>query len=256
MYLGLDIGSRACKAVLMDDDGLRGHRIVDTGVAPQHTCETLIEQLLAEAGARRSDVAAIVATGYGRVSLTCADRAVTELSCHGRGAHYLDPNVRTVIDVGGQDSKVIQVDASGNMLDFAMNDRCAAGTGRFMEGVARVLETDVDCLGRMVHTARSPCAINSMCAVFAESEVISLLAQGQDKDNIAAGIFHAFARRVGNLAKGVGVREKVAFVGGAAKNQGLRKALSDYLAIELTAITVDPQIVGALGAALLAKDMS
>lgn len=256
MYLGVDIGSRACKAVLMDDDGLRGQRIVDAGVAPQRTCEEMIEQLLAEAGVVRSDVAAIVATGYGRVSLTAADRAVTELSCHGRGAHYLDPMVRTVIDIGGQDSKVIQVDDAGNMLDFAMNDRCAAGTGRFMEGVARVLETDVDHLGRMIDKARAPCPINSMCAVFAESEVISLLAQGHDKENIAAGLFEAFARRVGNLAKGVGVREKVAFVGGAAKNLGLRKALSDYLAIELATIDVDPQIVGALGAALLAKDMS
>jgi len=254
MYLGVDVGSRACKAVLMDEAGVVAHRVVDTGAAPKTTAETLIARMLAEVGAAKAK--AIVATGYGRVSLTGVDRTVTELSCHGRGAHFLNREVRTVIDIGGQDSKAIRIDAEGAMLDFAMNDRCAAGTGRFMEGVARVLETEVDGLGDMGGAAKAPCAINSMCAVFAESEVISLLSQGHGREDIAAGVLQALARRVASLARGVGVKAQVAFVGGAAKNIGLRQALSDSLGVELVAIDADPQIVGALGAALIAQEVA
>ncbi|MCW2285430.1 putative CoA-substrate-specific enzyme activase [Rhodoblastus acidophilus] len=254
MFLGIDVGSRACKAVLMGEAGVIAHRVVDTGAAPKTTAETLIARILAEAGAQRAK--AIVATGYGRVSLTGVDRTVTELSCHGRGAHFLNPNVRTVIDIGGQDSKAIRIDEDGAMLDFAMNDRCAAGTGRFMEGVARVLEAEVDGLADMGGRATKPCTINSMCAVFAESEVISLLSQGFEKEDVAAGVLLALARRVANLARGVGVKAQVAFVGGAAKNAGLRKALAETLGVDLVSFKTDPQIVGALGAALIAQEVA
>jgi predicted CoA-substrate-specific enzyme activase len=255
MVAGLDIGSRTVKAVLMHESKMLAYKVVDTGSSPKKTGEALLDQLLFEQGAKRESLLFVVGTGYGRVSLTVADHTVTELSCHGRGAHFLNADVRTVIDVGGQDSKVIRIDEYGTLQDFSMNDRCAAGTGRFMEGVARALETDLDSLGTMSESARTPCTINSMCAVFAESEVVSLLAQGHEREDVAAGVFEAFAHRVGNLAKGVGIREKVAFVGGAAKNPGLRKALANYLSIELVPLNIDPQIVGALGAAILAEEM-
>jgi predicted CoA-substrate-specific enzyme activase len=194
-----------------------------------------------------------VATGYGRVAVAFADRQVTEISCYARGIHHLYPQVQTVIDIGGQDSKVVAVGPGGRPLDFAMNDKCAAGTGRFLEVMARALQLDLAEIGPNALRARRAADISSTCTVFAESEVISLVARGVDREEILAGICQAIARRVGAMARRVGVVPPVAIAGGVAKNVGVVNALEQFLGEELL-VPPEPQIVGALGAALLARD--
>jgi predicted CoA-substrate-specific enzyme activase len=183
-----------------------------------------------------------------------ANKTVTELSCHGRGAHFLHPATRTIIDVGGQDSKVLRIDRNGDMVDFAMNDKCAAGTGRFLEVMSHALEIPLEEIGNFSLRSSNPLRMSSTCTVFAETEVISLLAAKQKKEDIAAGLHSAIARRVGNMTKSFAIENDVVFVGGVAKNPGVRKALEEFLGIRFAPISHDPQIVGALGAALFAKD--
>jgi len=254
LFAGLDVGSLSTKAVLVNGDGIVSHCTITTGANPRMAGESAFEKALSRAGRDRAAVAFIVGTGYGRVNLPFADRTVTELTCHAKGAHYLNPEVRTVIDIGGQDSKVIQVDSCGNMVDFAMNDKCAAGTGRFLEVMAKALELGLEEIGRCALQSHAPCSINNTCAVFAESEVISLLALGTAKEDIAAGLHLGVAQRVGNMARRLGVNREVAFVGGVANNNGARKALEDFLEIQFVTSTLDPQLNGALGAAVLARE--
>lgn len=254
VFAGIDVGSLTAKCVVINDEGILSYSIINTGANPQKAGETVFDKVLHKAGCRREEVRHIVGTGYGRVSLSFVDRTITELTCHAKGVRYLNPGVMTVIDIGGQDSKVIKLNRDGSMSDFAMNDRCAAGTGRFLEVMARALEIDLEELGRISLCSRKPCLINSTCTVFAESEVISLLALGKKKEDIAAGLHLGIAKRVGNMAKRLVIEESVGFVGGVAKNRGLLKALEDFLEVRFAAIGEDPQITGALGAAVLAKE--
>lgn len=254
VFVGIDIGSLAAKAVLLGDKGIIARCTIATGANPQRAGEMVFRKVLHSTDCRKEQVERIVGTGYGKICLPFADRTVTELTCHAKGAHYLNPNIRTVIDIGGQDSKVIKLDHEGNMYDFAMNDKCAAGTGRFLEMMARVLEVDLEDLGRLSLGSKQPCAINSTCSVFAESEVVSLLASGQAKKDIAAGLHRAIAHRVGNMARRLGMEKEVVFVGGVAKNVGVRKALEEFLELGFAPIGNDPQITGALGAAVLAME--
>jgi (R)-2-hydroxyacyl-CoA dehydratese activating ATPase len=256
LFAGIDVGSLSTKAVLISADGIASHCIMQTGANPRMSGEKAFENALTAAASDKDHVAYIVGTGYGRVNLPFARRTVTELTCHAKGAHYLNPQVRTVIDIGGQDSKVIQVDAMGNMVDFVMNDKCAAGTGRFLEVMAKALELSLDEIAGCALQSRNPCSISSTCAVFAESEIISLLALGHAKDDIAAGLHMGVAQRVGNMAKRLGLNSEVAFVGGVAKNIGARKALESFLEIQFVPEILDPQLNGALGAALLAGEFS
>lgn len=253
MFVGLDIGSRAAKGVMLEDGRILSSHILDTGSKPKDIAVSLFDILLAKSNKSREEISYIVGTGYGRVSMSFVDKTLTELSCHAAGAFFLDSSIRTVIDIGGQDSKVIRLDADGGMLDFIMNDKCAAGTGRFMEVAAKALEVDLDDLGKISSLAVNPCEINSMCAVFAESEIISLLAQGIDSADISSGLHKAFARRVGTMAKRIGVVGNVAFVGGVAKNAGLAKEICTYLDVNLVSLPIDPQLMGALGAAVIAQ---
>lgn len=253
LFAGIDVGSLTAKAAVIGKGGIVSYSIADTGANPQKAGETVFDRVLREAGCRREEIRYIVGTGYGRVSLPFVNSTVTELTCHARGAHYLDPSIRTVIDIGGQDSKVIKLNTDGSMSDFLMNDKCAAGTGRFLEVMARALEVDLEELGQFSLRSRKPCSINSTCTVFAESEVVSLSASGEEKEDIAAGLHHAIAKRVGNMAKRLGIEENIVFVGGVAKNVGVRKTLEDFLEVHFTPLSEDPQIIGALGAALLAK---
>ncbi len=255
LFAGLDVGSLSCKAVLLSADAIVAHCTVQTGANPRLTGEKALENALVEAGKHRQQVAYIVGTGYGRVNLPFVDKTITELTCHAKGAHYLNPEVRTVIDIGGQDSKVIRVDTDGNMIDFAMNDKCAAGTGRFLEVMARALELSLEKLGECSLQSQKPCSISNTCAVFAESEVISLLASGRDKNDIAAGLHLGVAQRVGNMVKRIGLVPEVAFVGGVAKNMGAQQTLEDFLEIRFVPATCDPQLNGALGAAVLAREI-
>ena len=194
----------------------------------------------------------MVATGYGRHSITFARKAVSEITAHAKGVHFLYPEVRGIIDIGGQDSKVIVIE-DGRVADFQMNDKCAAGTGRFLEHTARALEVSVDELGRLAMASQGPASISSMCTVFAESEVISLRAQGRSKEDIAAGLVDSIARRVAAMARPMGLKDHVALVGGVAKNEGIRAALERELGVKLF-VPDQPQITGALGAALIASE--
>lgn len=254
MYAGIDVGSLVTKCVILENGNILSCSIVDSRSDPERAAEEAIEIVLSKAHLTREDIASTVATGYGRIALPSVDKTVTELTCHGRGAHYLCPETRTVIDIGGQDSKVLRLDEQGNMIEFAMNDKCAAGTGRFLEVMAHALEIELDQLGEFSLHSNNPVSLSNTCAVFAETEVISLLASKRKKEDIASGIHMSIAGRVGNMARSFGVQRDLMMVGGVAKNIGVRKALEDFLQIEFVHMDTDPQITGALGAALLAKD--
>jgi predicted CoA-substrate-specific enzyme activase len=210
-----------------------------------------LEEVLEIAGVDRSNVDKIVSTGYGRKSVSFADKVITEITCHGAGAHYTNPDVRTVIDIGGQDSKALAIDEDGRVKDFAMNDKCAAGTGRFLEVMARALEADLDKFGEMSLHSEMPSKISSLCTVFAESEVISLISKGETRENIIAGIHESVAARVTALANRVGIHEPVMMTGGVAKNIGLVKALENKLQVPIF-VSESAQENGAIGAAVLA----
>ncbi len=254
LFAGIDVGSLTAKCVLLGKNGIQACAFMGTGTKPNKAGETVFGQALDKAGAEKADVKYSVGTGYGRISLSFVDMIITELTCHARGAHFIDPGVRTVIDIGGQDSKVIRLNSDGSMSDFAMNDKCAAGTGRFLQVMAQVLETELENLGEFSLTSIQPSFINSICTVFAESEVVSLLASGEKVENIAAGLHFSVAKRVGSMAKRLGLQNKIVFVGGVAKNIGVRNALENYLNIQFATLDQDPQIIGALGAAVLAKE--
>lgn len=252
-FAGIDAGSRTTKTVILRDDGFFVNAIIPTGVNVGLTAERVLEEAMEKLSISHKDIACLVGTGYGRVALKFADKTITELTCHSLGAHWLNPELRMVIDVGGQDSKVIHLDDNGNMIDFAMNDKCAAGTGKFFEMVARTLEMELQELSSIHEKATTPSEINSMCVVFVESEIISLLARGKPAADIVAGVNKAFATRIGNMAKRLGMKEKLVLTGGVAKNRGFSSALSGYLGRPFTTIDIDPQLNGALGAAVLAE---
>jgi predicted CoA-substrate-specific enzyme activase len=253
MYAGIDAGSRAIKVVLIGDDGLgiiaKGQ--VDQGVEQDKLACGLFEKVLAEGGANRSDVHRIVATGYGRNAVPMADTTITEITCHAVGVRHLVRDVMTVIDIGGQDSKLVRLDRNGKVRDFAMNDRCAAGTGRFLEVVADRLGLSLGDLGPMAARSRSPATISSMCVVFAETEIIGLLAGGRAREDIIAGVQTAVASRIVAMA-GRNVESPIIFTGGVARISGMETALRTALGQPVT-ISPEPQMTGALGAALLAR---
>ncbi len=247
-YIGIDLGSTTVKAVALNERVLAS-AIKPTGANPRKTGEAVLEQVLQIAG-RSADK--IIATGYGRVTFS-ADEIVSEITAHAMGSHYLFPGARTVIDIGGQDSKVTKIDSYGRVLDFAMNDRCAAGTGRFIENTARALEISLEEFSLKSLASRSPANINSMCTVFAESEVISLIAQGTSIEDVSAGVYASVARRIKAMVERIGIEDQVVFTGGTAKSIAMKKALEDALKIKL-AVPEDPQMVGALGAAVIGRD--
>ena len=212
------------------------------------------KEALKDAGLQREDIDAMVTTGYGRTAISDGDKSITEITCHARGAHFLNPEVRTVIDIGGQDSKVIRLDENGAVANFVMNDKCAAGTGRFLEMMARTMEMSLDDMGKAGLSYKEDITISSMCTVFAESEVVSLIAQNKATDDIVHGLNKAVASKTAALAKRVGGEERYMMTGGVSKNQGLVKTLEEKLGTTLV-ISDKAQLCGALGAALFAKDM-
>ncbi len=249
---GVDVGSLSSEAVLLKDGKILSYSIINTGADARKAAEQVYRIALEKAGLQSSDVDAVVATGYGRLVVPFATKQVTEISCHARGAFFLFPEVRTVIDIGGQDSKVIRIDSRGNVVDFVMNDKCAAGTGRFLEVIARALELSVTELGEESKKATRVAEISSMCTVFAESEVVSLIAQGVPRPEIVRGLHQAIAERTAGLVQRLGIVPEVAMTGGVAKNSGVVTALSQKLGVKVL-VPQEPQIVGALGAALLAQ---
>ena len=219
--IGIDIGSITAKAAVFSDGKILATKVIFTGYSVDSAGKRILEEVLEIAGINRDTVDKIVSTGYGRKSVTFADKVITEITCHGAGAHYTNSEIRTVIDIGGQDSKALAIDPDGRVKDFAMNDKCAAGTGRFLEVMARALEADLDKFGDMSLKAEKPSKISSLCTVFAESEVISLISKGETRENIIAGIHESVASRVSALANRVGIHEPVMMTGGVAKNIGL-----------------------------------
>ena len=250
--VGIDVGSITTKAALIKDGQIISDMVMSTGYNAQRAGEVVFQNILETSGINEKAVDRIIATGYGRESVTVAHKTVTEITCHAAGACHLNSAVRSIIDIGGQDSKAIAVDAGGQVRDFAMNDKCAAGTGRFLEVMARALEVDLDHFGSFSLKAREPAKISSLCTVFAESEVISLISQGEDRENIIAGIHEAIASRVIAMTGRVGIAAPIMMTGGVAKNIGVVKALEGKLEHKLE-VSPKAQVTGAIGAALLAQ---
>jgi predicted CoA-substrate-specific enzyme activase len=250
--MGIDIGSATTKAVVLDD---KKHIVVSevmpTGANSRQSAQNVLNRMLSLNHWQRSQFSSIVATGYGRVSADFASKTITEITCHGFAAKWLQKKVDVIIDIGGQDSKAILVNEKGEVDDFVMNDKCAAGTGRFIELIAKTLEVSLVEVGSLSLKGKNPAFISSMCAVFAESEVVSLRAEGCDLHDILAGVHKAIARRVVSMAHRLNLHKKnICFTGGVAQNIGMKKALEEELGVKVI-IPAQPQLVGALGAALL-----
>jgi predicted CoA-substrate-specific enzyme activase len=253
---GCDVGSLTGEAVILKDDSILAHEIMRVRPRPELTAQEVTSRALAKAKLDFKDLDYCVSTGYGRQKIPFANSSISEISCHGRGAHWVNPEVRTVIDIGGQDCKVIRVDKMGYMVDFVMNDKCAAGTGRFLEGMAKVLGVELQELGPLGLACTGPPArIMKTCTVLSQFDVICMLNDGMDRAGIAAGIANAMAERITKMAKRVGIRKEVAMTGGVAKNTAVVESLQEALGLKLLQMDgVDPQIVGALGAALFARE--
>ena len=249
--LGVDIGSTASKCIMLEDGKkIIGSSKIDVGAGTSGPSRA-ISEILNSTGKKREDIAYIVATGYGRNSLEEADFQMSELSCHAKGAYFLFPKVRTIIDIGGQDSKALKIDENGMLENFVMNDKCAAGTGRFLDVIAKVLEVDLADVQSLDEKSEIDVPISSTCTVFAESEVISQLAKGTKIEDIVKGIHTAIASRVGSLAKRVGMKDDVIMTGGVALNKGMVRALERVTGFKLHTSEYC-QLNGALGAALFA----
>ena len=252
---GIDIGSRTIEVVMLDAEARRilGYQITDTGTTPAQTARESYDQLIDSLKIARDKPVNIVVTGYGRKIFPLTATAVTEITCHARGVSHLFPEARTVIDIGGQDSKVIGLEKSGRVRDFAMNDRCAAGTGRFLEMTSDLLEISLGEMGRAALAAEKYIDINAMCAVFAESEIIGLISKGHPIPEILMGVIESVVKRIAGLIGRVGIEERIVLTGGVAKNKGVVQVLEKQLKSKLI-VPDQPQITGALGAALLSAD--
>jgi predicted CoA-substrate-specific enzyme activase len=254
-FAGIDVGSLSADTVILDDQRrIVSYDISPTGANSKVAGAVSFRQALDRAGISANRIACSVSTGYGRVSLEFADKAVTEITCHGRGAFHLFPDTRTIVDIGGQDSKVIKLGAGGKVTDFSMNDKCAAGTGRFLEVMAKALEVDLEEMGPLSMKSTEFIAISSMCTVFAESEVISLVARAKPKEDIINGIHKAICNRIASLMDRVGTEAEVTMTGGVAKNSGIVESIGAKVGGRIN-VPEEPQIVGALGAALIAMDL-
>lgn len=251
MYLlGIDSGSTSTNAVIIDEkENLIASKVIRTGAKSGESAQRILKEILEDSHLTREQLDLIVSTGYGRVSIPFADTNVTEISCHGKGAHFVNPKIRTILDIGGQDSKAIRLNENGEVIDFVMNDKCAAGTGRFLEMMARTLEISIEELGPISLQWKEDIDISSMCSVFAESEVISLIALNKEKADIAHGIHKAIANKSLSLLKRVGMEPDFMMTGGVAKNPGVVAVIEERLNQKLF-IYEEPEIIGALGAAI------
>jgi len=253
---GCDVGSTTGKAVILDENGkIVASAIVPSEIDPEITSIQALEKACAQASGLGGykNLAYLVGTGYGRNEVAFANENISEISCHAMGTFSCAPAIKTLVDIGGQDVKTISIDGDGSVLEFAMNDKCAAGTGRFFEAMSRIFRMDLDQFSSLSLKARKIIPVTAQCSVFAESEVISLLARRNPPEDIAAGIQMAVSKRCFTLLKRIGMRPQVTVTGGCAKNQGLIKALTKVINMEVTPLPVDPQIIGALGAAVFAR---
>ncbi|MCL4182810.1 MAG: 2-hydroxyglutaryl-CoA dehydratase [Burkholderiaceae bacterium] len=251
---GVDSGSTQTKGIILDENRrIVGRGLVDTGANTVKSAERAFLAALADAGLCRDDVVYTVGTGYGRYKITFGDTQITEITCHAKGAHFIFPKTRTVVDIGGQDTKGIRINETGEVLDFVMNDKCAAGTGRFLGVAAQVLELPLDDLGPLSLQATKPVDINSTCTVFAETEILSYLAQKKKLEDILMGMHHAIAARTASLLMRVGMNEELTFTGGVSRNKGMVLALEQGLGVSLN-VSEESHFTGAIGAAVFALD--
>jgi predicted CoA-substrate-specific enzyme activase len=253
-FAGVDIGSTMTKVVLTDKAGNPLSTIKGpTGPEHRQLANEVMQQALEEASLRIDDISYIVATGYGRLNVPFADRQITELSCHARGVYSLFPDVRTAIDIGGQDAKCMKID-SGRLVNFVMNDKCAAGTGRFLEVTATTLGIKLEDMGDISLRSTKRIQISSLCTIFAQQEVVALISRGEKLENILAGLHDALAGRIAALAHRLGIQPDFVLTGGVAKNIGMVRSMKESLHCEIL-VPEEPLITGALGAAILAKEI-
>jgi len=251
---GVDVGSTQTKAVILDQNcEIVGRALIDTGADVIRAAHNVFDLALGNMGLDRSQVGYVIGTGYGRYKVTFGDRQVTEISCHGRGASHMFPGTRTAIDMGGQDTKAIRVQPNGEIADFCMNDKCAAGTGRFLGAAANALGIPLGELGEVSLKAEKPVRISTTCTVFAEAEVLSWLGKGKKVEDILWGVHQSIAARAIGLLRRVGIVKEITFTGGVARNVGMIKALEEKLGTKLN-VSEDSHYMGALGAALFALD--
>jgi predicted CoA-substrate-specific enzyme activase len=253
-FAGVDIGSTMTKVLLTDKSGNLLSTIKGpTGAEHRQLANEVMRQALQEASLQIDDISYIVATGYGRLNVPFADHQITELSCHARGISSLFPNARTVIDIGGQDAKCMKID-DGRLISFVMNDKCAAGTGRFLEVIATALGIKLEDMGEISLKPTKRIQISNLCTIFAQQEVVALLSRGEKLENIVAGLHDALAGRIAALARRLGIEPDLVLTGGVAKNTGVVKAMKESLGCEIL-VPEEPLITGALGAAILAKEI-
>ena len=253
---GVDVGSTQTKAVIMSDNGgvkILARALVDTGANVQRAAERAFDTCCREGGLHASDVGFVVGTGYGRYKIAFGNTQMTEITCHAKGASFLCPGTRTVIDMGGQDSKAISVGANGEVLDFVMNDKCAAGTGRFLANSAEVMGISLDEVGPLSLKSQHPVKIATVCTVFVESDILSYLAQGKTGEDILGGVHIAIAKRTLSLARRLNIEPEVTMTGGVARNVGMVRALEDVIGRKML-VSPDAQFIGAVGAALFAME--
>ena len=251
---GVDVGSTQTKAVVLGEEkSIVGRSLVDTGANVMKAAEDAFHEALRSAGVSEEEVEFVIGTGYGRYRVTFGNTQVTEISCHGRGAVHMFPGTRTVVDMGGQDTKAIRVSESGEILDFCMNDKCAAGTGRFLGAASTALEIPLDQLGPTALRAERPVKISTTCTVFAESEVLSWLGKGKKIEDILLGVHQSIASRSIGLLRRVGIESEVTFTGGVARNTGMIHTLKEGLGLPVN-VSAESHYMGALGAALFALD--
>jgi len=251
---GVDVGSTQTKAVILDSERkIAGSALIPTGANVMHAAEHSFQLCLQQANIPRTAVNYVIGTGYGRYKVTFGDAQITEISCHARGAHFLFPQTRTVIDMGGQDTKGIKLDPEGNVLDFVMNDKCAAGTGRFLSAAAEVVGLPLDEIGEVALRAKNPVRLSSVCAVFVESDIMSYLAQQKTVEDILGGVHSSIAVRTISLVRRIGIEEQITFSGGVSRNIGMIRALEGKLNSKLN-VSEQSHFAGAIGAALFALE--
>jgi len=253
IFAGIDIGSRAAKAVIMDDQSIISSAITDTGPESAKTAYKVRDMALEDTGLSAEDIRYTVATGYGRVLVPFAGENISEISCHAKGINWYFPSVRTILDMGGQDCKAINCNGDGIVTNFVMNDKCAGGTGRFLEMIADVLNVRLEDSGDLALQSKNTILFNTICAVFAKSDAIAYLRKGAAKSDILAGLHEAIATRSLNLLKRVSIEKDFAITGGISKNSGMVRKLAEKVGLEPLQCE-DPQLVGALGAALFARE--
>lgn len=254
---GCDVGSLTSKAVLMENGRMISSALIPSKTNPQLSAEAVMDEALSKASMSMDDVTWCVGTGYGRKKIAFVNTDVSEIACHGKGARWLFPNVQTIIDIGGQDCKALRLDEKGNVVKFVANDKCASGTGRFLEVMARLLNVPIEEMGKLSQKSSAPVTLASTCTVWAQADVIKFINSGHSVEDIGAGVNSAMAKRAAILVNSVGVGQTVCMTGGVAKNEGVVQDLSKLIGRNIKKTRkADPQIAGAIGAALIAAEMA